>query len=256
MEWSCGEIGSPGRQPPVHPEPLAAHAVELTTSPNQLVYKGLFINPTAFDHHVDQPSHQTLLRHGIHIASQLKPAASNHPIIHSFSTSIARKWTAAGSSSPAVVPCNSGAVVAAVFFLLSFSSCYSPSPIARRTLPPASSAATRHRRTCESDHCTAAPLMRYGKYCGVGYTGCPGEAPCDALDACCMIHDACVQATDNDYLNLWCNQSLLDCVAAATSSSTTAATFEGNRCNMTEVADEITSVVEAAVYAWGIFHKP
>lgn len=98
--------------------------------------------------------------------------------------------------------------------------------------------------------------MRYGKYCGVGYTGCPGEAPCDALDACCMIHDACVQATDNDYLNLWCNQSLLDCVAAATSSSTTAATFEGNRCNMTEVADEITSVVEAAVYAWGIFHKP
>lgn len=145
MEWSCGEIGSPGRQPPVHPEPLAAHAVELTTSPNQLVYKGLFINPTAFDHHVDQPSHQTLLRHGIHIASQLKPAASNHPIIHSFSTSIARKWTAAGSSSPAVVPCNSGAVVAAVFFLLSFSSCYSPSPIARRTLPPASSAATRHR---------------------------------------------------------------------------------------------------------------
>jgi hypothetical protein len=43
----------------------------------------------------------------------------------------------------------------------------------------------------------AAPLMRYGKYCGVSYTGCPGEDPCDALDACCMIHDACVQATDS-----------------------------------------------------------
>jgi secretory phospholipase A2 len=41
--------------------------------------------------------------------------------------------------------------------------------------------------------------MRYGKYCGVSYTGCPGEAPCDALDACCMLHDACVQATDSTY---------------------------------------------------------
>jgi hypothetical protein len=45
----------------------------------------------------------------------------------------------------------------------------------------------------------AAPLMRYGKYCGVSYTGCPGEAPCDALNACCMIHDACVQATDSTF---------------------------------------------------------
>ncbi|CAN6363116.1 unnamed protein product [Urochloa humidicola] len=109
-------------------------------------------------------------------------------------------------------------------------------------------------RTCESEHCGAAPLMRYGKYCGVRYTGCPGEAPCDALDACCMLHDACVQATDNDYLNMWCNQSLLDCVAAARPESM-AATFEGNQCNVTEVADEITSVVEVAVYAKGILHQ-
>ncbi|CAD6253621.1 unnamed protein product [Miscanthus lutarioriparius] len=97
--------------------------------------------------------------------------------------------------------------------------------------------------------------MRYGKYCGVSYTGCPGEAPCDAIDACCMLHDACVQATDNDYLNLWCNQSLLDCVAAARTTAV-AATFQGNRCNVTDVADEITTVVEAAVYARGILHKP
>jgi hypothetical protein len=34
--------------------------------------------------------------------------------------------------------------------------------------------------------------MRYGKYCGILYSGCPGEKPCDALDACCMIHDNCV----------------------------------------------------------------
>ncbi|CAO2141980.1 unnamed protein product [Urochloa humidicola] len=113
-------------------------------------------------------------------------------------------------------------------------------------------AASDCSRTCESEHC-AAPLMRYGKYCGVRYTGCPGETPCDALDACCMLHDACVQATDNDYLNIWCNQSLLDCVAAARQEAV-AATFEGNQCNVTEVADEITSVVEAAVYAKSILH--
>ncbi|KAG8099565.1 hypothetical protein GUJ93_ZPchr0013g35621 [Zizania palustris] len=49
--------------------------------------------------------------------------------------------------------------------------------------------ATRCSRTCESEYCVGtyaqAPLMRYGKYCGVSYTGCPGEHPCDALDACC-----------------------------------------------------------------------
>jgi hypothetical protein len=36
------------------------------------------------------------------------------------------------------------------------------------------------------------PLLRYGKYCGILYSGCPGEKPCDALDACCMVHDHCV----------------------------------------------------------------
>jgi len=34
--------------------------------------------------------------------------------------------------------------------------------------------------------------IKYGKYCGVGYWGCPGEKPCDDIDACCMGHDDCV----------------------------------------------------------------
>jgi hypothetical protein len=59
----------------------------------------------------------------------------------------------------------------------------------------------------------------------------------------------------DDYLNMWCNQSLLDCVAAARPTAM-ADTFEGNRCNVTDVADEITAIVEAAVYARGILHKP
>ncbi|KAF3625987.1 hypothetical protein FXO37_30564 [Capsicum annuum] len=37
------------------------------------------------------------------------------------------------------------------------------------------------------------PLLRYGKYCGIMYSGCPGEQPCDGLDACCMTHDLCIQ---------------------------------------------------------------
>lgn len=41
--------------------------------------------------------------------------------------------------------------------------------------------------------CALAIGIRYGKYCGVGWTGCPGEKPCDDLDACCKIHDECVE---------------------------------------------------------------
>jgi hypothetical protein len=43
------------------------------------------------------------------------------------------------------------------------------------------------------------PLLRYGKYCGILYSGCPGEKPCDALDACCMVHDHCVATHDSTH---------------------------------------------------------
>ncbi|XP_058108157.1 phospholipase A2-alpha isoform X3 [Magnolia sinica] len=49
-------------------------------------------------------------------------------------------------------------------------------------------------RKCESEFCSVPPFLRYGKYCGLLYSGCPGEKPCDGLDACCLTHDACVQA--------------------------------------------------------------
>lgn len=41
--------------------------------------------------------------------------------------------------------------------------------------------------------CCLAIGIKYGKYCGVGWTGCPGEKPCDDLDACCKTHDECVE---------------------------------------------------------------
>jgi hypothetical protein len=39
--------------------------------------------------------------------------------------------------------------------------------------------------------CISSPkgYLPYGRYCGYGYTGCEGLAPCDELDACCMQHD-------------------------------------------------------------------
>ncbi|XP_047339659.1 phospholipase A2-beta-like [Impatiens glandulifera] len=46
-------------------------------------------------------------------------------------------------------------------------------------------------KTCISDSCDNVAI-RYGKYCGIGWTGCPGEEPCDDLDACCKHQDACM----------------------------------------------------------------
>lgn len=46
---------------------------------------------------------------------------------------------------------------------------------------------------------TVPPLLRYGKYCGLLYSGCPGERPCDGLDACCMKHDQCVSAKNSEF---------------------------------------------------------
>jgi hypothetical protein len=50
------------------------------------------------------------------------------------------------------------------------------------------------------------PFLRYGKYCGLLYSGCPGEKPCDGLDACCMNHDACVVKNSKFFLD---NKSLI-----------------------------------------------
>ncbi|XP_039126866.1 phospholipase A2-alpha-like [Dioscorea cayenensis subsp. rotundata] len=109
-------------------------------------------------------------------------------------------------------------------------------------------------RKCESEHCTVPPFLRYGKYCGILYSGCPGEKPCDGLDACCQTHDACVQAKHNDYLSQECNENLLDCIEKYKKSG--AASFKGNKCMVQEVVDVITIVIEAALLAGRVLHKP
>ncbi|KAJ7973708.1 Phospholipase A2 family protein [Quillaja saponaria] len=109
-------------------------------------------------------------------------------------------------------------------------------------------------RKCESDFCSVPPFLRYGKYCGLLYSGCPGERPCDGLDACCMKHDACVQAKNNDYISQECSQNFINCMNNFRNSK--APTFKGNKCQADEVIQVISAVMEAALLAGRVLHKP
>ncbi|VVB11130.1 unnamed protein product [Arabis nemorensis] len=64
-------------------------------------------------------------------------------------------------------------------------------------------------KTCIAENCNSLGI-RYGKYCGIGYFGCRGEQPCDALDACCMTHDNCVDLKGMTYVN--CHKQFKRCV--------------------------------------------
>ncbi|KAK8550095.1 hypothetical protein V6N12_038828 [Hibiscus sabdariffa] len=109
-------------------------------------------------------------------------------------------------------------------------------------------------RKCESQFCTVPPFLRYGKYCGLLYSGCPGERPCDGLDACCMKHDACVGAKNNDYLSQECSQSFLKCMRNFQKAG--GRTFMGNKCQVNDVIDVISVVMKAALVAGRVLHKP
>ncbi|PPD90720.1 hypothetical protein GOBAR_DD12337 [Gossypium barbadense] len=101
---------------------------------------------------------------------------------------------------------------------------------------------------------TLPPFLRYGKYCGLLYSGCPGEKPCDGLDACCMKHDDCVQAMNNDYLSQKCSQSFIKCIKDFQKGGERS--FKGNKCQVDQVIDVISVVMKAALIAGGVLHKP
>ncbi|KAJ8637302.1 hypothetical protein MRB53_011569 [Persea americana] len=109
-------------------------------------------------------------------------------------------------------------------------------------------------RKCESEFCKVPPFLRYGKYCGLLYSGCPGEKPCDGLDLCCQAHDACVEAKNNGYLSQECSQGLLNCMTDVKNSGRPS--FKGSKCSVGEVVDVITVVMEAALVAGRVLHKP
>ncbi|KAJ4876985.1 Phospholipase A2-beta [Raphanus sativus] len=64
-------------------------------------------------------------------------------------------------------------------------------------------------RTCIAQNCDTLSI-RYGKYCGIGHFGCPGEEPCDDLDACCMAHDNCVDS--KGMTNISCHKKFKQCL--------------------------------------------
>uniref|UniRef100_A0A7N1A3W8 Phospholipase A(2) n=1 Tax=Kalanchoe fedtschenkoi TaxID=63787 RepID=A0A7N1A3W8_KALFE len=64
-------------------------------------------------------------------------------------------------------------------------------------------------RRCVVESCNYIGI-RYGKFCGVGWTGCPGEEPCDDLDACCKVHDECVER--KGMTNVKCHEKFKRCI--------------------------------------------
>ncbi|GMQ06768.1 hypothetical protein CsSME_00051220 [Camellia sinensis var. sinensis] len=116
------------------------------------------------------------------------------------------------------------------------------------------SVAKECRRKCESEFCKVAPFLRCGKYCGLLYSGCLGEKPCDGLNACCMKHDACIQAKNNDYLSTECSENLIKCIDKFKRSGES--TFTGNTCLVEDVTKLITLVIDAALVARRYLHKP
>jgi len=53
--------------------------------------------------------------------------------------------------------------------------------------------------------------IHYGRFCGVGHTGCKGVKPCDSYDACCAEHDHC--ATSKGVTDLACHTRLTECLS-------------------------------------------
>ncbi|AES77091.1 phospholipase A2, putative [Medicago truncatula] len=64
-------------------------------------------------------------------------------------------------------------------------------------------------RDCIVEQCNSMTI-KYGRYCGVGYSGCPGVKPCDDIDACCMGHDDCVGRFGVTHVK--CHKRLKNCL--------------------------------------------
>ncbi|KAG0600242.1 hypothetical protein M758_11G018200 [Ceratodon purpureus] len=98
--------------------------------------------------------------------------------------------------------------------------------------------------TCESQHCSDPLKLRYGKYCGIGYSGCEGQAPCDGIDSCCLTHDNCIGSNLQNYVNQTCNNALKNCVEQFKTANLPQ--FSGSNCSATEVEGVIVVSMDAA----------
>lgn len=68
-----------------------------------------------------------------------------------------------------------------------------------------------------------------------------------------LIHVNELMDTD-DYLSQECNQNFLNCISRVRESGK--GSFKGNKCMVEEVVDVISLVMEAALLAGRVLHKP
>ncbi|XP_024358604.1 phospholipase A2-alpha isoform X1 [Physcomitrium patens] len=99
-------------------------------------------------------------------------------------------------------------------------------------------------RECESRHCQDPIKLRYGKYCGIGYTGCESEVPCDGIDSCCKSHDICIGPNLENYVNRTCNDQLKKCVEKFQDSNMTQ--FNGSTCSASAIEEVIITSMNIA----------
>lgn len=107
-------------------------------------------------------------------------------------------------------------------------------------------------RVCVAKELTGLSL-KYGKYCGVGYSGCNGEAPCDAYDRCCKRHDKCVGSSGISESDLECHAVFKQCLATAESKGE--ASFS-NDVDVSALVKTMSQGMDLASMFAGMMKKP
>ncbi|KAG9131865.1 hypothetical protein Leryth_023531, partial [Lithospermum erythrorhizon] len=85
--------------------------------------------------------------------------------------------------------------------------------------------------------------IRYGKYCGVGWTGCEGEQPCDDVDACCKVHDDCTDL--NGVNSVKCHEKFKNCITKAQDSGKVGFSSE---CPYSTVVPAMNNGMDMAIF--------
>jgi len=102
-------------------------------------------------------------------------------------------------------------------------------------------------KKCIAENCDNFMALRYGKYCGMGHTGCEGEKPCDEIDACCMEHDSCVGK--KGLLDNGCHGELVKCLDEKKKAGIKQWT---NKCSAKTVIEQISTGMQLASMFGGV----
>eukprot|EP00697_Spironema_sp_BW2_P010958 gnl/Spiro4/26506_TR13191_c0_g1_i1.p1 gnl/Spiro4/26506_TR13191_c0_g1~~gnl/Spiro4/26506_TR13191_c0_g1_i1.p1 ORF type:complete len:159 (+),score=18.48 gnl/Spiro4/26506_TR13191_c0_g1_i1:102-578(+) len=103
---------------------------------------------------------------------------------------------------------------------------------------------------CAASDCDSLNI-KYGNYCGVSHTGCAGVAPCDAYDACCQTHDACVGS--RGLFDTGCHSALSSCLSVALKRREQSFRPQHSTCTPQRIVDTMTQGMEIASAFSGLF---